>query len=97
MDAIKDIEKRPHTDLHSGFFRNLSHQSLGQRFAQFHRPARQTPFTHKWRLGAAHQKDALKTHDNGSDTHHRSLGEPTRHTPITLSTTRFFRWPSNSA
>jgi len=48
-------------------------------------------------MGASHEHDTVAVHNDRTDADNRPLRELTHYTPITFTTTRFRRCPSNSA
>ena len=69
-----------------------------QRLTEFHAAARQVPLALQRLVPALHENDlALDQHDRADADDWSIRIVPQRYAPITLTTTRFFRWPSNSA
>jgi len=100
LNPINDLDDRSHFDGDSGFLADFADERLAQRLADFNRAAWEAPFAFERLVGAAREEDAIAVNDDGADADDGPLGERARQyfqAPITFTTTRFFRWPSNSA
>ena len=97
VNPIHDFDKAPDEDVEPRFLADLPHNRSFQGLASLNGATRQTPFTLKRRMAAPHEENAAGVEDDRANTEHRPLRKGARHSPITLTTTRFLRWPSNSA
>ena len=97
MDAVEHFDERPDADVEAGLLPNLTGDGFRQRLTDFDRTARQTPFPLEWFMRASHEHDTVGVHNDRTDADNRPLRKLTHYTPITFTTTRFRRCPSNSA
>ena len=101
-DPIQHLDDRPDFDVEAGLFPDLAAHRLGERLADFHCAARQAPLALERFVRPPHEQHPAAVDDNPADADDGTFGKlshraEARYSPITLTTTRFFRWPSNSA
>ena len=96
IDAIEDFDKRTDSDTETGFLPHLAYDRSLERLAELDCAAGQTPFALERRVCSLHEEDSIAVKNHGTDANDR-LRREISHVPITFTTTRFFRWPSNSA
>ena len=98
MDAVENFDERPNVDVESGFFAHLACDRFSQRLADFDGAARKAPLPFERLVSTFHEHHAIAVHDHGTHTDDGPLGIPSQSSiPITFTTTRFLRRPSNSA
>jgi hypothetical protein len=97
-DAVEHFNDGTDFDGESCFLGHLARHARLERLAGFDRAARNAPLSGQRIEPALHQHDAALVHDDRANANVRTIGiRAVAHSPITLTTTRFLRWPSNSA
>lgn len=84
-------------DHESGLFEYFSRAGFFQRLPELDPAARQVPLPSERFVRALHQDNAAVDEHDGADAEHRPVRICACQLPITLTTTRFLRCPSNSA
>ena len=97
-DPIEYFNHRTDLDGEAGFLGHLPSDTRFERLAGLDRAAGNAPLPGQRLEAALHQHHAALVHDDRADADMRTIGiRAVAHSPITLTTTRFLRWPSNSA
>jgi hypothetical protein len=98
-DAIEDLDDRTDFDFEPGFLEHLARHRRFEGFPELDRPAGNAPLAGQRIVLALDDQDAPVLDDNRTDADERAIGilAPVVHSPITFTTTRFCRCPSNSA
>jgi hypothetical protein len=99
FDDLADLDVEP------GFLAHLPREARFERFTEFKGAARQAPAAGQWLEPALHQDDATTlVYDDGAHADDGTLRILARvdpglahGSPMTFTTTRLRRWPSNSA
>ena len=111
-DAVEDIHDGPDVDVQAGLLFHLPRETFRERFADLQRAARKAPPPGQRLETALDEQHAPvdEHHAADADNRPRRVFPPRRravgsrcavaschYCPITFTTTRFLRWPSNSA
>ncbi len=112
LDSIQHFDYRPDLDGQSGLFKQFPGDRGLQRFPELHGTTGQAPLAFQWFVCAFGQKNvtfAIEHHGSNADdrfawkasqilksSNSQILRFPDPQIPMTLTITRFFRWPSNS-
>ena len=101
-DAIEDLDDGTHLNVQARLLSHLTRHASFERLTQLQCAARQTPMPRQWLVPALDEHDPSGIDDDRANPHDRALGVLTsvgagRHSPMTFTTTRFRRCPSNSA
>ena len=96
LDPIQDLDDGPRLDLEAGLFADFARHGLAERFADLDHAARQAPLALQRRLSALDEEHPIAVDDDRANADDRPLRKRS-HSPMTLTTTRFLRRPSNSA
>jgi hypothetical protein len=95
-DAVEDLHHRANGHVERRLLAHFPNERLLERLAELHRAARQAPLALERLLPALDQQHAIAVENHGSHGNNRPIGILPQ-MPITLTMTRFFRRPSNSA
>jgi hypothetical protein len=89
---IQHVHHRADIHVETCFLANLPDKGRLERLADLDGSSWQTPFAFERLVAAFDQQDAIAVEDHGAVSDDRP-GWIFPHSPITLRTTRFFRWP----
>src|SRR5262249_10981240 len=95
-NAVNNVNDGAGVHLESCLFAHLPDDGVFQPFAQLDDAARQAPRPLERLVPAFHEEHAVAVNDHRADADDRTVRKAS-HTPITFTTTRFRRSPSNSA
>ena len=95
-NAVQDVDDRSDLDVEARLLANLPPNRRFQRLADVDRPAGHAPLALERLVCAFHQQHAVAIEHNRAHADDGPLGADPQ-IPITFTTTRFFRCPSNSA
>src|ERR1043166_8702722 len=99
-DAIEHGNNTADFDFEPCFFANFSRNGGLERFARFDGAAWNTPLALERLPSPSYEEHQIAVQDDRADTHDRPrrvFAIISHQVPRILTTTRFFRWPSNSA
>ena len=103
-DAVEHLDHRTHAHLEAGLFEHLAHEARLERLPDLDRAARKTPLSGQRLVLPLDEQHLSVLHDHRTNADVGTIRilvvarvVHVAHSPITLITTRFFRWPSNSA
>ncbi len=103
-NAIQDVDDGADLDVEARFLAHFPANRLFERLADIDRAARKAPLAFERLIRSLHEQHAVAVEDNGTHAHDRPFGVAPQilrssnpQIPMTFTTTRFFRWPSNSA
>jgi hypothetical protein len=88
VDALENLEKRPHTHLEAGFLGKFASHPFDERLAGLEHSSRDGPPIEQRRTAAPYQQHAAGVNDHAADTHDRTigifalLGHVSRHTSL---------------
>ncbi len=95
-DAVEDVDDRSDDDVERRFLADFARQRSLEALADLHGAARQAPVAFQRLLPSLDQQHAIAVEDHGADGDDRPV-RVVPQIPMTFTTTRFLRRPSNSA
>ena len=96
LNPVEDLDDRTGFDVQAGLLPDFAHHGVPKRLADLDDTARETPLALQRRLPALDEQDTIAVDDDRADADDRPIRK-CPHSPMTLTTTRFLRRPSNSA